>query len=94
MITRVDTIIASSDDGASETVSVPVTLSDLTTGALTTDTDNGEYFDTTTGVWFINDVSEETASTALAAMAFEPSTNQDLDITADVSITDADGEKA
>ena len=26
-------------------------------------------------------------------MAFEPSTNQDLDITADLSITDADGEE-
>ena len=29
----------------------------------------------------------------MAAMAFEPSTNQDVDITADVSITDADGEE-
>ena len=44
-------------------------------------------------MWSISDVSEETASTALAAMVFSPSTNQDVDITADVSITDADGEE-
>ena len=93
VITEVDTIVASSDDGASETVSVTVTLSDSGAGKLTADSGEGGGYDSSTGVWSISDVSEETASTALAAMAFEPSTNQDVDITADVSITDADGEE-
>ena len=44
-------------------------------------------------MWSISGVSEETASTALAAMTFEPTEQFDVDIIGSISITDADGER-
>ena len=89
VITEVDTIQASLDDGNPETVTVTVTLSDETTGALSTT--EGGSFDSATGIWSITSTSMTTINTALADMAFIPTTNNDLDITADVVVEDADG---
>ena len=73
-----------------ETVTVTVTLSDATTGSLTTT--EGGSFDSSTGIWTITSTSISDINTALADMAFEPTTNNDLDITASVVVEDYDGE--
>ena len=90
VVSEVDTIIASLDDGNPETVTVTVTLSDATTGSLTTA--EGGSFDSSTGIWTITSTSMSEINTALADMAFEPTTNNDLDITASVVVEDYDGE--
>ena len=54
--------MASSDDGTAETVSVTVTLSDSGAGSLTADSGEGENYDSSTGIWSISEVSEETAT--------------------------------
>ena len=70
VITEVDTIQAStdlttaSDDASAETVSVTITLSDITAGSFSVDSGSGEDF--TAGVWSISNVSVTTANTALA----------------------------
>ena len=72
VITEVDTIQAStdlttaSDDASAETVSVTITLSDITAGSFSVDSGSGESF--SAGVWSISNVSVTTANTALAAL--------------------------
>ena len=76
VITEVDTIQAStdlttaSDDASAETVSVTITLSDITAGSFSVDSGNGEDF--TAGIWSISNVSVGVANDALDSLYFVP----------------------
>ena len=81
-----DIVITDGDVG--EEVTVTLTLANTAIGSLTDDSGNGESYTGGTGVWTITgDVA--TVNTALAAVAFIPGTENDVDTTVATHVEDA-----
>jgi len=78
--------IVITDDDLNETVTVTLTLANTAIGSLTADSGNGESY--ITGVWSITD-DVATVNTALAAVAFVPETENDVDTTVATHVEDA-----
>jgi hypothetical protein len=75
------------DVDTNEQITATLTLADTTTGYLSTDSSNGETYDTGTGVWTITG-SVGQVNAALADVAFIPESDNDLDTTVAVEIKD------
>ena len=73
------------DADTSEIITATLTLSNRATGVLTTS--DGATYSSATGVWQIED-KVEIVNRALAQVAFEPETDNDVSTTVEVSITD------
>jgi len=82
----IDDIVVTDPDVA-EQITATLTLSNTETGELTANSGNGEIYSSTTGVWTVTE-SVVNVNAALAAMAFEPETNNDVDATIVVDIRD------
>ncbi len=84
--------IVVTDPDAGETITATLTLDTVSTGILTAATGNGESYSSGTGVWTISGSVTEVNS-ALAAVAFEPTENNDVDaiITTHIEDTAATG---
>ena len=82
--------IVVSDPDSGDSITATLTLSDPAAGSLTAASGNGETYTAGTGVWTVtSDVS--TVNAALAAVAFEPATDNDADATIATHIEDAAG---
>ena len=82
----IDDIVVTDPDPA-EQITATLTLSNTTTGALTANSGKGETYTGSTGIWTVTG-SVANVNTALAAVAFEPETNNDVDATVAVDIRD------
>ena len=80
-----------SDSDAGDTIAATLTLSDKSVGSLTATSGNGETYSAGTGIWTIaSDVT--TVNAALAAVAFEPDADNDVDASIMTHVEDAAGE--
>ena len=80
--------IVVSDQDAGDTITATLTLINTATGSLTATSGNGETYVAGTGVWTVSG-SVTVVNAALAAVAFVPTTNNDLDTTISTLIRDA-----
>ncbi len=80
-----DDIVVSDIDSAS--VTATLTLANTSTGALTASSGHGESYNAGTGVWTISGILAD-VNAALASVSFTPATNNDVDTTIGVSVTD------
>ena len=80
--------IVVSDQDAGDTITATLTLTNTATGSLTATSGNGETYVAGTGVWTVSG-SVTVVNAALAAIAFVPTTNNDLDTTISTLIRDA-----
>ena len=82
----IDDIVVTDPDAA-EQITAALTLSNTATGGLTASSGKGETYTSGTGVWTITG-SVVNVNSALAAVAFEPESNNDQDATVAVNIKD------
>ena len=85
-VTLDDIVVTDVDTG--DAITAILTLNNTATGALTATSGNGETYTAGTGVWTITS-SVANINTALAAVAFTPATNNDVDTTVTTHIEDA-----
>ncbi len=82
--------IVVSDPDTGDAITATLTLNDPSAGSLTATSGNGETYTAATGVWTVtSDVS--TVNAALAAVAFEPTADNDADANIATHIEDASG---
>ncbi len=80
------TNIVVSDIDVGDTITATLTLSNVAAGVLTTS--GAATYNSTTGIWAITG-TVAAVNTALAAVAFTPATNNDLDVTITTHVQDA-----
>ncbi len=85
-----DIVVSDVDTDPAQTITATLTLANTSAGVLTAGSGMGETYTAGTGVWTITGTIAD-VNTALAAVAFTPATNNDVDTTITTHIEDQDG---
>jgi parallel beta-helix repeat protein len=86
---NIDDIVVTDPD-VGDTITAELTLADTSTGTLSASSGNGESYNAGTGIWTISGIVSQ-VNAALAAVAFLPSPDNDVDTTITTHIEDALG---